>query len=56
MRKMLDLNPWPPGETAPPPATTFEWITRARQYVIAQFQRRMPEKINYPLEKESLDE
>ena len=56
MRKMLDLNPWPPGETAPAPASTFEWIRRARLFMTSQFQRRIPREINYPKEKESPDE
>lgn len=56
MRKMLDLNPWPPGEAAPAPVTTLEWITRARHYITSEFQRRIPKEINDPQEKESPNE
>ena len=54
MRKMLDLDPWPPGETIPTQPISFEWITRTRIFVESKLQRSTPKEIKYP--KESSDE
>ena len=54
MRKMLDLNPWPPGETLPASAVSFEWFDRTRAYLMARFQRNAPKETVY--RKESSDE
>ena len=59
MRKMLDLNPWPPGETIPAHPISFEWLTRTREYLEAklqkaQLQRNIAKEKVY--EKESSDE
>ena len=59
MRKMLDLNPWPPGETIPAHPISFEWLTRTREYLEAklqkaQIQRDIAKEKVY--EKESSDE
>src|SRR5215216_117216 len=54
MRKMLDLDPWPPGETVSAPPLSFEWITRTRSYLVARLQGSRPKEIMYP--KESSDE
>ena len=54
MRKMLDLNPWPPGDTASAHPISFEWITRAGAYLTARFQKERPKEITYP--KENSDE
>ena len=59
MRKMLDLNPWPPGETIPAHPISFEWLTRTREYLEAklqkaQLQRDIAKEKVY--EKESSDE
>jgi predicted PurR-regulated permease PerM len=42
MRKMLDLDPWPPGETASAQPISFEWIARTRAYLTSRFQRNIP--------------
>ena len=39
MRKMLDLNPWPPGESVPAQPISFEWVTRIRDYLDAKLKR-----------------
>ena len=39
MRKMLDLNPWPPGDTIPAQALSFEWLARTKAYVEARLQK-----------------
>ena len=39
MRKMLDLNPWPPGESVPAQPISFEWITRIRDYLDARLKK-----------------
>lgn len=54
MRKMLDLDPWPPGETIPTHPISFEWITRTKGFIISRLQRNARKEINYP--KESSDE
>ena len=54
MRKMLDLDPWPGGDALPAPPMTFEWITRARDYLTSKIQGNRPKKPIYP--KESSDE
>jgi len=54
MRKMLDLNPWPQGETIPTQPISSEWITRTRAFIQSQFQRDTPKKTIYP--KENSDE
>jgi predicted PurR-regulated permease PerM len=51
MRKMLDLNPWPPGETVPIQPISFEWITRARALIASRFQKNAPKEITYPKER-----
>src|SRR5215207_6457159 len=48
MRKMLDLNPWPAGETVPATAMSFGWLGRTRAYLEARLQKSNP--------KESSDE
>ncbi|HUE99750.1 MAG TPA: AI-2E family transporter [Anaerolineales bacterium] len=54
MRKMLDLNPWPPDENVPANAMSFEWISRATALIASKFQRNPPKEKIYP--KESSDE
>lgn len=59
MRKMLDLNPWPPGETIPAQPISFEWLARTRDYLEsrirkAQVQRDIAKDKLY--RKESSDE
>lgn len=54
MRKMLDLDPWPAGETIPAQPVSFEWITRTRIFITSKFQKKPPKEINYP--KETSDE
>jgi predicted PurR-regulated permease PerM len=44
MRKMLDLNPWPPGETVPAQPISFEWLARTRAYLEAKFQKARLER------------
>lgn len=51
MRKMLDLNPWPPGETVPAQPISFEWLTRTRALIAARFQRAAPKETTYPKER-----
>jgi predicted PurR-regulated permease PerM len=51
MRKMLDLNPWPEGETVPAQPISFEWITRTRIFILSKFQREIPKEKNYPKER-----
>jgi predicted PurR-regulated permease PerM len=54
MRKMLDLDPWPPGEITPTHPFSFEWLSRSRIFILSQFDRYMrKEKLN---RKESSDE
>jgi predicted PurR-regulated permease PerM len=54
MRKMLDMNPWPAGETVPASAMSFEWLARTRAYLEARLQKNNPKETIYP--KESSDE
>src|SRR5215212_3497029 len=54
MRKMLDMNPWPAGETVPANAMSFEWLARTRAYLEARLQKNNPKETIYP--KESSDE
>jgi predicted PurR-regulated permease PerM len=54
MRKMLDLDPWPAGETVPTQPVSFEWITRTRVFITSKLQRKIPKEKIYP--KESSDE
>jgi predicted PurR-regulated permease PerM len=54
MRKMLDLNPWPAGETVPTPPISFEWISRTRGLIASKFRRNIPKEKIYP--KENSDE
>jgi predicted PurR-regulated permease PerM len=56
MRKMFDLNPWPPGEAASSSAMSFDWFTRTRTFIVSQFQRSTPKEINYSKDKESSHE
>jgi predicted PurR-regulated permease PerM len=51
MRKMLDLNPWPAGETVPVQPISFEWLTRTRALIASRFQRNAPKEITYPKER-----
>lgn len=44
MRKMLDLNPWPPGETVPAQPISFEWFTRVRARLEAKLQKAQVER------------
>lgn len=44
MRKMLDLNPWPPGDSVPAQPISFEWITRIRTYLEARLQKARLER------------
>jgi predicted PurR-regulated permease PerM len=39
MRKMLDLNPWPPGDTIPAQPISFEWLSRTKAYLEAKLQK-----------------
>lgn len=54
MRKMLDLDPWPGGDTVPAPPISLEWVTRTRVFIESKLQRNIPKEKNYP--KESSDE
>jgi predicted PurR-regulated permease PerM len=54
MRKMFDLNPWPPGEATASQSMSFDWIARTRAFIASQFQRSTPKEITYP--KENSDE
>src|SRR5512139_563174 len=51
MRKMFDLEPWPPGEAAAAHSNPFEWITRTRVFIVSRFQRMIPKETNHPKEK-----
>jgi predicted PurR-regulated permease PerM len=51
MRKMLDLNPWPAGETVPAQPISFEWMTRARALIESRFQKNAPKETTYPKER-----
>ena len=44
MRKMLDLNPWPPGETVPAQPISFEWLGRIRDYLETKLQKARLER------------
>ena len=44
MRKMLDLNPWPPGDTIPAQPISFEWLTRTRAYLQNRLQKAQTER------------
>jgi|RhiMetdeSRZDD1v2_1073273.scaffolds.fasta_scaffold03381_13 predicted PurR-regulated permease PerM len=44
MRKMLDLNPWPPGETVPAQPISFEWLARTRAYLEERLQKARLER------------
>lgn len=44
MRKMFDLEPWPPGEPAATHSNPFEWITRTRVFIVSRFQRYIPKE------------
>lgn len=50
MRKMFDLNPWPPGETTASQSTGFEWLTRARVFIVSKLQGSTRREIDYPKE------
>ena len=54
MRKMFDLNPWPPGEITPSAPLTFDWLIRTREFIQSKFQKDIPKKPTYP--RESSDE
>ncbi len=51
MRKMFDLEPWPPGEPGAAHPNPFEWITRIRLFIVSRFQRSIPLETNRPKEK-----
>jgi predicted PurR-regulated permease PerM len=51
MRKMLDLNPWPPGETVPVQPISFEWVSRGMGFFTSKFQRSTPKEKIYPKER-----
>jgi predicted PurR-regulated permease PerM len=51
MRKMFDLNPWPPGESGAAHSNPFEWITRTRVFIESKLQRKIPKETNTPKEK-----
>lgn len=51
MRKMFDLDPWPPGESAATHSNPFEWITRTRVFIVSRFQRDIPKETDNPKEK-----
>jgi predicted PurR-regulated permease PerM len=51
MRKMFDLEPWPPGEAAAAHSNPFEWITRTRVFIASRFQRTIPKETNHPKER-----
>jgi predicted PurR-regulated permease PerM len=51
MRKMLDLDPWPAGETVPAQPISFEWLTRTRAYLEARIQKA---KIQRDIAKENV--
>jgi predicted PurR-regulated permease PerM len=40
LRKMLDLDPWPPGEIVPPPSPGAHTLARIRRFVRDQIGRR----------------
>jgi predicted PurR-regulated permease PerM len=44
MRKMLDLNPWPPGEAVAAQPISFEWLTRIRTYLEERLQKARLER------------
>ncbi len=44
MRKMLDLNPWPPGETIPAHPISFEWLSRTKAYLEARLQKAQAQR------------
>ncbi len=44
MRKMFDLDPWPPGETVSTHTNPFEWITRARVFIESRVRRMIPKE------------
>ena len=51
MRKMLDSNPWPPGETVPVQPISFEWISRGMVFFTSKFPRSTPKEKIYPKER-----
>jgi predicted PurR-regulated permease PerM len=51
MRKMFDLDPWPPSETMATHPMTFEWVTRARAFITARFQRIIAKRTSSPKER-----
>lgn len=51
MRKMFDLEPWPPGEPGTAHSNPFEWITRTRVFIVSRFQRKIPKETTDPKEK-----
>ena len=51
MRKMFDLEPWPPGESAATHSNPFEWVTRTRVFIVSRFQRTIPKETDDPKEK-----
>jgi predicted PurR-regulated permease PerM len=51
MRKMFDLEPWPPGEPTPTHSNPFEWLTRSRVFIVSKLQRNISKETNHPKEK-----
>jgi len=51
MRKMLDLNPWPPGDTIPAHPISFEWLSRTKMYLEARLQKA---QLQREIEKEKV--
>jgi predicted PurR-regulated permease PerM len=51
MRKMLDLDPWPPGEAIAAQPVSFEWLTRTRLFIQSRLQGNPPKEIKYPKER-----
>src|SRR5215213_2178340 len=44
MRKMLDMNPWPPGESIPAQPISFEWLARTRAFLEDRLQKARLER------------
>jgi predicted PurR-regulated permease PerM len=51
MRKMFDLDPWPPGESVSSHPMSFEWLTRARALITSRFRRMTAKPTSSPKER-----
>jgi predicted PurR-regulated permease PerM len=51
MRKMFDMNPWPEGETKPPPPVTSELIGRVKRFIQTKFRGKDQQEKIKPKEK-----